>query len=238
MIRVDTHFHPNFSFWLPEILIRRRSRKIWDTFRKRKLDVVFVAEHAYKHPRRSYETLLRCRPKGVRTAIIPAVETVSREGIDMIVFSKDGSVYGKRDILTPFKLPIERLVQRIHADPRLFGVIPHPYAPSRTGFLRSRPPSLLLKEEDVLRFAEKFNGALLSTRHILLFLHLTRLFNRMFKRISRTMCVPARMTPRGITILGGSDAHHVWDLGSYLCIHASCPRDFFRKFKAVINPRH
>lgn len=156
----------------------------------------------------------------------------------MIVFSRDTHVYDRADILRPFGLPMEEMVRRVHADRRLYGVIPHPYTPSGIGYLHRKQEPRLLRDEQLLRFAEKYNGSFLSTDRIIRFLHIRRFFPGMFSSFRKTMCMPARMTPRGITILGGSDAHFVWDLGSCLKIHAPKPKTYLDMFQTVTSRRY
>ncbi|MFA6523510.1 MAG: hypothetical protein WCS85_04045 [Candidatus Peribacteraceae bacterium] len=235
MLRVDCHFHPNFAFFLPEAVRRWQAKRIWKAFQKRKLDCVFISEHAYKHPARSFGTLERYRPNDATTVIIPAVEALTKEGIDVIVFSRDTHVYAQRDILTPFGLPIRKLIDRVRRDPRLHGVIPHPYAPSETGFLRFRTATELRKDERTLHFAEKYNGALQSLEALLVQLRLAHLLRRFNLRIRHTLTCPAQAVPAGIIALGGSDAHHLWDLGSCLRINAPKIRRSFDELFDVIT---
>ena len=238
MIRADCHFHPNFPFFLPEFFVRRHARKLWKTFQKRKLDTVFVAEHAFKLPLRSYRTLLRERPEKARTVLIPAVEALSKEGIDMIVFSRDQYVYTQKDIITPYRLTIGQLVTRVRQDRRLYGVIPHPFAPSDSGILRHESERDARREERTLHFVEKYNASLAALEQFLSAMHLTRLLRRLSLQAKNTTRLPVRMIPRGMIFLGGSDAHHVWDMGSCLLIHAPKPRDERRMFRALISPKH
>ncbi|MFA6039271.1 MAG: hypothetical protein WCV62_00900 [Candidatus Peribacteraceae bacterium] len=238
MIRVDTHFHPNFSFWLPESCIRRRARNIWETFRKRKLDMVFVSEHAFKHPRRSYEALMRYRPRNARTHLVPAVEALTKEGIDVVVFSRDTYVYGKKDILTPYRLTLEKLVARVQKDGRLYGVIAHPYVPSDSGILHHRSERTARKEERELHFVEKYNSSLVALRTVVSLLHLRGLFKRLTFQMNRTIRLPGALIPRGVIWLGGSDAHHLWDIGNCLLVHAPRPRDSRRLFDRILSPRY
>ncbi len=238
MLRVDCHLHPNFPFFLPEFFVRRHAEKLWATFRKRKLDAVFVAEHAFKHPFRSYRTLLKYRPKGATTQIIPAVEALTREGIDMIVFSKDMYVYTQRDIITPYRLTIKQLVSRVQKDRRLHGVIPHPFAPSDSGILRHYSEAIARKDETILRFVEKYNASLTALEQFLSTLHLTRVLRQLSLSARNTTRLPVRLIPRGLTFLGGSDAHHVWDMGSCLVIHGPKPRTYADAFRTITSPRY
>lgn len=236
MIRVDSHFHPNFNWLLPEGFRRWQAGRIWRTFARRKLDAVLVAEHAFRLPRHSFETLQRYRPVGHPTQIFPAVEALSAEGIDMIVFSRNEHVYECADVIAPHRLSIEELVERVRRDPRLHGVIPHPYAPSASGILRHRTEAQARKEFSTLHAVEKFNASLLPLRAVLSSLHMTRLCRRFMKTLNATVTLPAHATPDGITFLGGSDAHHTWDIGSCLLIHTDRPAGENALFAALLSP--
>jgi len=237
MLRVDCHFHPNFPFFLGKYAVRSRARKIWAAFKKRRLDAVIVSEHAFKYPSRSFQTLMRNRPPGHPTQLIPAVEALSREGIDMIVFSRDGYVFTHKDIITPYRLSIRQLVARVHRDPRLYGVIAHPCILSDSGILHHYSERTTRRAEREARGAEKYNASLAATLAVITALHIRKLLRRTVTRIRETSCLPARLTPRGVMLLGGSDAHHVWDLGSCLLIHARRPATYDRLFRILVSPR-
>jgi hypothetical protein len=238
MIRVDSHFHPNFAFFLPEALIRRHARKIWETFKKRRLDVVFVSEHAFKSPRRSFETLEKYRPKNARTLLVPAIEVLTKEGVDMIVFSKDRTVFTRKELLTPYRLTIEQVVAYVRKDPRLFGAVVHPYAPSKSAIMNHRSARETMTDMRKLGFAEEFNTSLVPLRHTLSNFRLTRLLKRFVLRLNRTIRLPATLTPQGIIALGGSDAHHAWDIGSCLLVRAPRARGYADAFRKITSPRY
>lgn len=238
MIRVDSHFHPNFSFLLPERFRRRRAARIWRAFARHKLDVVFVCEHSYKRPARSFDCLRKYRPADAMTMLVPAVEALTKEGMDVIVFSRDEHVYTCKDILTPRRLSMDALLRRVCADRRLFAVIPHPFIPCSTGLIHHRTRE---ETRDCIRrahFVEKYNASLRPLDALIGHLGLRHIFRKTLRRLRQTADVPAAMIDKGVIIFGGSDAHHWWDIGTHLVIHADRPRSAAALFSIVTRDTH
>lgn len=238
MIRVDSHFHPNFNFLLPQHSLQKHAARLWKEFVRTRLDVVFISEHAYKHPARSYEHMQRAKPAGSRTMLVPAVEALTKEGMDVIVFSRDEHVYSQRDILTPYKLTMDKLLQRICADHRLYAIIPHPFLPSNTGLINHRKRE---ETKDCIRrahFVEKYNSSLRPLEHFLRCTGLMRFCKKKMRRFRKTADVPGNMIDKGVLVFGGSDAHHWWDIGTHLVIHAPRPRTDSALFRALLHDKH
>lgn len=132
-IKVDYHFHPNLPLFLPffkAYLSNKRARAIWNEFTKHKLDAVLISEHAYKNPRKTFEILEKNKPKNAKTQIIPAIEVLTKESTDVIVFAKNKKdIYYYPELLTPRGLSMKELVSLINKDPLLYGIVVHPYTP-------------------------------------------------------------------------------------------------------------
>lgn len=238
MIRIDSHFHPNFNFLLPEGFHRRHALRLWKEFARSKLDVVFVTEHSYKHPLRSYETLLRYRPADATTILIPGIEALTKEGMDAIVFSRDEYLYTCKDIMTPWKLTMDTLLSRVCRDKRLFVIIPHPFIPCRTGLIHHRNREATKECIRRAHYVEKYNASLRSLSHLMCCLGLCETFKGVMRRLQQTADVPPSMIEKGVLIFGGSDAHHWWDIGTHLVIHARKPKNFHKLFSVIIGSRH
>ena len=130
---VDYHFHPNFKFGRREA---KRARRIWDAFEEHDLGVVIVSEHAWKRPRESYELLESLRPPGAKTVLLPGVEVLTREGLDIVVFAQDGAWYrepGLSPLLDPYRLGVEESIELVCNRPDLAAFLPHPYTRGTTG---------------------------------------------------------------------------------------------------------
>jgi hypothetical protein len=223
VIRVDSHFHPNINFLLPERLKQKHVSRFWREFDRNNLDAVFISEHSYKHPARSYQYMKRYRPKGAKTMLVPAVEALTKEGMDVIVFSRDEHVYSRKDILTPYGLTMDLLLKRVCEDHRLFAIIPHPFIPCSTGLMHHRKRE---ETKDCIRrahFVEKYNASLRPLQHLICVWKLQRFFRRKIHQLMNTANVPSAMIDKGVIVFGGSDAHRWWDIGTHLLIHTNCP---------------
>lgn len=238
MIRVDSHFHPNFNFLLPKRLLVRRARNIWRAFAHHKLDVVFVSEHSFKNPARSYRFLLAHKPAGCTTMLVPAVEALSAEGMELIVFSQDEHVYRQQDILTPFGLPMDEMLSRVQADPALHAILPHPFIPSGTGMMRHHTQEETCTCIRSAHCVEKYNASFIPLRRLLKRMGLTHLLHGLSGKLDDTSVCPGCMIDQGIAVFGGSDAHHWRDIGSHLLIHAERPATDKALFAEVTGGTH
>src|SRR5210317_1642738 len=136
MIKVDYHFHPNFTY-SSGFLTKKRAIKLWDKFQLESLDFVVCTEHVFRRPIKAYQNMMKYRPANNNTILFPGLEYITSEGIDLIVFSKDPSnVYGIQDLLTPFLLSVENVFNLVRNNEDLKLIVPHPSTPSSTGILR------------------------------------------------------------------------------------------------------
>lgn len=136
---VDYHFHPNYRFRAREKRTNRRSERIWDAFAAAELDVVICSEHAWKRPADSYHRLMAARPSHSRTILLPGVEVLTSEGIDIVVFGHCPSWYEDTHLgecLEPYSTSLETVINRVSASEDATGFIPHPYTAGRTGVIK------------------------------------------------------------------------------------------------------
>ncbi len=218
MIKIDTHFHPNFFFRLPENLwTKRQSAKIWWEIQKRDLDAIIVTEHVFKRPALSYKILEANRPAEAKTYLIPWVEALSKEWIDMLIFSKDTHVYTCQEIMTPQKLTFDQLVEYINNDPKLQWIVTHPFILSDTGVVKHFPEEKVLESAKKLGFIEKQNAAFITMRQKLeksIFKNL-RITKKMIEKFEKIENVPEKYYAKDTVVVWWSDAHNPYDLGDY-----------------------
>lgn len=134
---VDYHFHPNFNFRSRRI--GRRSRRIWDAFERAELDIVICSEHCWKRPADSYHRLIDARPDEAQTMVLPGVEILTTEGIDIVVFGHCPSWYEDTHLgecLEPFSTPLSEVIDRVVDSHDASGFIPHPYTAGQTGVIK------------------------------------------------------------------------------------------------------
>lgn len=237
MLKVDCHFHPNL-FLKSKFLARRKALRIWRTFEKHQLDAVFVSEHAYKHPARSYRLLRQYKPREAKTFLIPAVEAITSDCVDVIVFSRDAYVYQQEDILQPFNLSLSQLVNRIENDSKLYGFIVHPHMFSKTSFRRHFSEEALRYYSKRLGFLEKHNSCLHQLYRLFKMLRLDRLFKKINKHFRSIESVPFKDFDKSVLPLGGSDAHKICEIGDCLVIGATNCATYKKCFHAILNPNH
>lgn len=236
MLRIDTHVHPNLKLF-SRSLTRRKARKMWQAFTNHHLDAVIVTEHAFKQPVQAFRAMKRFRPAGANTHLIPGVEALTKEGVDMIVFSRDEYIFQQKDILTPYKLSLEELMCRIEHDDRLYGVVTHPFVLSATGMIAHFGVDRIRQSIKRLHFVERHNVCLWYLRTLFEWLGVSRFFPRLSQSFRTTEEIPQDIVGEGI-VFGGSDAHHPWDIGSHLQVHIPHTFVYEKIFDALITPLH
>jgi hypothetical protein len=222
-LNVDYHFHPN----LPKNNRRKSEKvdKIWNAFGTFNLDAVLVTEHAYKDPADAYFSLKDQSLKN--TKIFPGVECLTSEGIDMIVFSKKESIYDYSELLTPYNFSIDELVQFIAGNKDLNGFITHPYTPGTTSIVKIKGEEVARENLNSLGAIEVHNSAFDNVLPYLQHLPLSKV-----RRMKKTSVCPEEFYKDAKInfYAGGSDAHHVHEIGSHFRIDRK--KDIFH---SIIN---
>ncbi|MFT5465857.1 MAG: hypothetical protein ACI8UO_000953 [Verrucomicrobiales bacterium] len=134
---VDYHFHPNFNFRSRRI--GRRSGRIWNAFEKAELDIVICSEHCWKRPAESYHRMIDSRPEDARTTLLPGVEILTSEGIDIVVFGHCPSWYEDTHLgecLEPYSTSLDAVIDHVVDSKDASGFIPHPYTAGQTGVIK------------------------------------------------------------------------------------------------------
>lgn len=242
-IRVDYHFHPNFSLLIPfvgEFLSKRIAKKIWEAFKKNNLDVVLVTEHVYKCPKRSFEILEETRPKDAITTIIPGIEVLTKEGTDMIVFSKKKQdVYSQQSLLSPWKLTVKEVVELLKKEKNILGIVAHPFTPGGTSMIRNNGEKATKEAVRELGFIEGHNCTFTHSARIFRKFKLNKIFKKKYQQMEEASHVPEEFLKEARVITTGSDAHHIWEIGD--CCEIDAPRkqdlDYLFKIITTINGR-
>lgn len=230
-IRVDYHFHPNLPLFVPVFgrwLREWKAYSIWKAFQKYKLDVVFVAEHSYKNPKFTFEVLQSLRPKGVKTLLVPAIEVLTKEGTDVMVFAKDPEhIYSKKELLEPEELTLLELIDYVKNDKKLRGIVVHPFMLGTTSIIDNcgeKDTHKAIKEFGLLEMHNYSFDALIRAMK---FLRLNKTFQKIYSRILKIEKVPAEFLHKGVLFTGGSDAHHAAGVGDYMEIEIDDDEDLF-----------
>jgi hypothetical protein len=215
---VDYHFHPNFRFGRRAA---KRALRIWKAFEEHDLGVVVVSEHAWKKPRESFELLESLRPPGAKTVLLPGVEVLTREGLDIVVFAQDSSWYQNPELaplLDPYGLGVEESIELVSSEPGMAAFLPHPYTRGTTGAVE------YFGEEIAASLVSRLGGVEVSNNCYDDCLKIIgRLCSRVLPDTHRRMSLTQQIADEFLASSGagffahGSDAHFPDELG-YGCL--------------------
>jgi phosphatidylglycerophosphate synthase len=230
-IKVDYHFHPNLPIFIPVFqkwLRPWKAHAVWKGFKDHNLDVVFITEHSYKSPKLSFEILEKHRPKNAKALLIPAVEALTKEGIDILVFSKNKrDIYSQKRLLCPYEMTMDEVVELITKNKKLHGIVVHPFTPGTTSIVDHLGEKKTKEIIEKLKMVEIHNYSFASLQKWMKKFGLNKIFKKLHKKIGNTTKVPARIIPKNTILTGGSDAHQVSVMGDYMEIEIEKGEDLF-----------
>jgi len=96
--------------------------------------VVLSTEHVYKNPKRAFEFMKKFQPEGV--LVVPGMEYVTKEGVDIIVFSKSESIYSYKELF-PLEMTLNEFLDFVDNHNDLYTFLTHPYLKSKTGIVHN-----------------------------------------------------------------------------------------------------
>ena len=67
---------------------------------------------------------------------------------------------------------------------------------------------------------------------------LSKILNKLYKKICKVDDFPDEYIPKGTVIMGGSDAHFARDIGTHLKIEAPDAKDYDDLFEKIIDPKY
>lgn len=202
----DLHFHANIHR-LPKRNKLSRLKKIRRNMKKSRVDYVASTEHSYKKPLEAYQRLSDVA-QGIETKIIPGVESVSAEGVDIIYLyrSEDHLKRGLKELQT-FRWTV-RDVASICRDTEAISIIPHPFhigKSSAGNILSRRAYQQLLKMSD---YVEIHNGSALVIDKRLSESRAKQFFKRTQVKLDKTLNLPMKDRGKGLGWAVSSDAHY------------------------------
>lgn len=215
---VDYHFHPNLS--KNDGRAVRKCHKIWEQFAKHQLDVVMVTEHVFKNPPRAFRLMQETRPAKARTVIFPGIEALTKEGADIIVFSKSTALYEHPQLMVPKQLSAFKMVEYLNAHPELFGSIAHPLAPGHSAMASRLGEIKAMETIKRLKGVEVSNACFRGSARMFDAIGLQHILRQTRANMDTTTYLPAeRYEPFNVTLYtGGSDAHVTAEIGSGIYI--------------------
>lgn len=230
MFRIDCHFHPNFNF-INKSKIKSHAKKIWSKFKQYKLDIVICTEHNFKKPKETYFQLMKFKPKGHKTLLLPGVEATTKEGIDILLFSNSDSFYDEnQDLLIPKLYSLDKFINRIKNQKNLLSIIAHPNIIFKQGLLSNQGSKKYFQKFKDFDFVEKHNACLNELVEGL------KLFKntKFYKKIQSVKNLPDKYT-NNHNFLVGSDAHHIQDIGTYLEFPRVNKKINFSNLKSLVS---
>lgn len=206
MLTFDLHYHANIH-QLPRIQRRLRLRSIARALHANGLDYLASTEHSYKKPLDAYLYLAETL-ENAHTRVIPGVEAVTSEGIDIIYLFRDEEQMrlAGREIVS-FKrsvLDVKRIAQATGA----VSILPHPFHICRSAagnVLCRRSYNALLRSCD---YVEIHNGSALTMEQRLSASMTLPLFRKTAEKLRRTIDLPMKDRGRNAGWAVGSDAHY------------------------------
>lgn len=206
MLTFDLHFHANIHR-MPARSKALRLRKIKWYLGEYGLDYLASTEHSYKKPLEAYQRLAETAAD-LKTVIIPGVESVSAEGIDIIfLYGGEEHLRWGLDQFRTFGWSV-RDVARIAADTGALSIVPHPFHLGRTSagnVLCRRAYSRLLSMSD---YVEIHNGSALTFDSRLAGSRAGQLFEKTQFKLDRTIDLPMEDRGEGLGWAVSSDAHY------------------------------
>jgi hypothetical protein len=178
---------------------------------KSNVGVVASTEHVYKDPLGAFQRL-RDLSQGLPVAVIPGLEWIAREGVEIIFWlDSEASLASALRTLAPFSHSVWD-TGRLKDDLGAIACVPHPFTPGRTGAanrLGLRDFGRLLDQAD---YVEKHNGIAGQFDDFILFERLRRLCPALCEKIRLTGHLPDEFCRPGLGWSVGSDAHFPGEL--------------------------
>lgn len=202
----DLHFHANIHRMPGWDKILRMQKLQWH-FRRAGVDYVASTEHSYKKPLEAYLRLADAVQE-LPTHIIPGVESVSAEGIDIIyLYRNEENLRRALAQFQTFRWTI-RDVAAICRDTEAISIVPHPFhigKSSAGNILCRRAYRQLLRMSD---YVEVHNGSALAIEKRLSSKRVSRLFKRTRHKLDKTLNLPMEDRGEGLGWAVSSDSHY------------------------------
>lgn len=200
------------------------------------VDYVASTEHAYKNPLDAY-LYLRDVTLDLPTEILPAVEAISKEGVDVIfIYPSEEALRTALRTIRPFSWKVEDLAQ-LRADTGAITIIPHPFTPGKTGMANVLGPDVFLAMQEHVDYIEVHNG--LSLHFLENGLQNGKMPGppKLQRNVEFTYRLPEEFRMDGVGQAVSSDAHfpkHQTIVGSVPAPDGKRPNDWF----AFLQQRH
>lgn len=155
-VSFDLHYHTNIyrlSKKQRDLRLSQHRQCLSET----NVDYVASTEHGYKSPLDAY-LYLRDATEGIHTTILPAVEAISKEGVDIIfIFQNESDLRrGLRD-LPAFNWSVDDM-RHLRDATGSISIIPHPFTPGKTGLANAVGAQRFMNLQEDVDYVEIHNG--------------------------------------------------------------------------------
>jgi len=206
MATFDLHFHTNIHR-MPERNKRARLRKIARYLKHLDLDYLASTEHAYKKPLEAYDRLVEATAD-LPVRIIPGVEGISSEGIDIIfLYRSREALADALDTYATFSWSVRDVAAICRATDAI-SIVPHPFHMGRTSagnILSRRAYHRLLGMAD---YVEIHNGSALNVDNRISAARVQNCFRQTQAKLDKTLNLPYEDRGFGMGWAVSSDAHY------------------------------
>ena len=227
---VDYHFHPN----LPKGKKRARVKchKIWASYEKQNINTVIVTEHNFKNPERAFRIMKETKPEHCH--VFPGMEHVTEEGIDVLIFHRDETIYQCKS-LAPFALSLEDTI-KIAEENNYACCLAHPHSLAQSSIIKRLGHEKYFEYLNLICAVEISNASFDNLVKIFEKPILRKIFKNKLINIYNTKKLPESDYPEKIKFLAvGSDAHHPKQIGTHCSIEVN-GEDLFDRITSNINP--
>jgi len=203
--------------------------------------VVLSTEHVYKNPKRAFEFMKKFQPEGV--LVVPGMEYVTKEGVDIIVFSKSESIYSYKELF-PLEMTLNEFLDFVDNHNDLYTFLTHPYLKSKTGIVHNlgyKKFQDFLKRVNAL---EVISGNALKQK--IFKYYLETFYYTEKKGFQQKINTPegeyfierGDYNPETINFIAvGSDAHQFGEVGNHLILKFNKEFELDNVFKRIIDSR-
>ncbi len=155
-VSFDLHYHTNI-YRLSKKQRTKRLEQHRQCLKETNVDFVASTEHGYKSPLDAY-LFLRDATEGLHTQILPAVEAISKEGVDIIfIFEDETALRQGLKSLPPFKWSVHDM-KHIRDATGAISIIAHPFTPGKTGLANAVGDVKFMKLQEEADYVEIHNG--------------------------------------------------------------------------------
>jgi hypothetical protein len=175
------------------------------------LNFIASTEHIYKNPLDSYLYLCDLS-QNLSVTIIPGLEWISREGVEIIFwFDSRSSLESALKILRPFSHSVWE-TSRLKQDFGAISCIPHPFTPGKTGAANRLGDKGFKRLLDQTDYVEKHNGISHQFNNLFLYSRLSHLMPSVHRKVELTAHLPEEYCRPDLGWSVGSDAHFPGEL--------------------------